>query len=83
MKTLPSREDWGSHSFVREDQEWKTSGEPVVAPAASLGSYVFRGELLKASQVGNPIPKQISPVVEDDYEIGKEWKPQEDRASLY
>ena len=37
-------------SLVREDRDGPTSGVPVVAPAAVPGSYVGKGEPLKASK---------------------------------
>ena len=83
INETPSGKDWRGHSFVREDQEWGTSGVPVVAPAAPLGSYAPKGEPLKAYQVGNPVLKQVSSIVEDYYEIGKGWKCRETTAYLY
>ena len=44
--------NWGWHSLVREDREWRTSGVSVVVPTAPLSSYVRNAELLKASQAG-------------------------------
>jgi hypothetical protein len=35
-------------SLVREDRDGRTSSVPVVAPAAAPGSYVRKGETLKA-----------------------------------
>ena len=63
--------NWGNHSPVREDREWRTSGVPVVAPAALLGSYVRSVELLKASQAGIRISKQVFLTVEEHYVIGE------------
>ncbi len=37
-------------SLVREDRDGHTAGVPVVPPGASLGSYVWKGEPLKASK---------------------------------
>ena len=37
-------------SLVREDRDGRTSSVPVVAPAAAPGSYVRKGETLKASK---------------------------------
>ena len=36
--------------LVREDRGGRTSGDPVVAPAAPPGSHVRKGEPLKASK---------------------------------
>ena len=35
--------NWEDLSLVREDRDGRTSGVPVVAPAAALGSYVRTG----------------------------------------
>ena len=40
-------------------------------PIASLGSYVWNVELLKASQAGIRISKQVFLIVEDYYVIGE------------
>jgi hypothetical protein len=37
-------------TLVREDRVGRTSSVRVVAPAAVLGSYVRKGEMLKASK---------------------------------
>ena len=37
-------------SLVREDRDGRTSSVRVVVPAAALGSYVRKGETLKASK---------------------------------
>jgi hypothetical protein len=37
-------------SLVREDRDGRTSSVPVVTPVAALGSYVRKGETLKASK---------------------------------
>ena len=37
-------------TLVREDRVGRTSSVRVVAPAAALGSYVRKGETLKASK---------------------------------
>jgi hypothetical protein len=47
-------------SLVREDRDGPTSGVPVVAPAALPGSYVGKGEPLKASKWEAP-PKMSPP----------------------
>ena len=47
-------------SLVREDRDGRTSSVPVVAPAAALGSYVRKGETLKASK-RETLPKMRSP----------------------
>ena len=59
-----------NHSLVREDREWQTSNVSVVLPKASLSSYVWNEELLKASQAGIRISKQVFFIVEDYYVIG-------------
>ena len=38
----------GDLSLVREDRDGRTSSVPVVPPGAALGSYVRKGEALKA-----------------------------------
>ena len=35
-------------SLVREDRDGRTSSVPVIAPAVAPGSYVRKGETLKA-----------------------------------
>ena len=37
-------------SLVREDRDGRTSSVRVVVPTAALGSYVRKGETLKASK---------------------------------
>ena len=37
-------------TLVREDRVGRTSGVRVVVPTAALGSYVRKGETLKASK---------------------------------
>ena len=37
-------------SLVREDRDGRTSSVRVVTPVAALGSYVRKGETLKASK---------------------------------
>ena len=37
-------------SLVREDRDGRTSSVPVIAPAVAPGSYVRKGETLKASK---------------------------------
>ena len=37
-------------SLVREDRDGRTSSVPVVLPRVALGSYVRKGETLKASK---------------------------------
>ncbi len=75
--------NWENHSFVREDREWRTSGVSVVAPAASLSSYVRNVELLKASQAGIRFSKQVFKVVEDYDVIGEMWNFREKKANSY
>ena len=48
-------------SLVREDRDGRTSSVPVVAPAAAPGSYVRKGETLKASK-RETLPKIRIPV---------------------
>ena len=48
-------------SLVREDRDGRTSSVPVIAPAVAPGSYVRKGETLKASKRETP-RKTRSPV---------------------
>ena len=41
-------------SLVREDRDGRTSSVPVIAPAVAPGSYVRKGETLKASKRETP-----------------------------
>ena len=75
--------NWENHSLVREDREWRTSGVSVVAPAASLSSYVRNVELLKASQAGIRFSKQIFLIVEDYYAIGEMYIHSNMKANSY
>jgi len=50
----------GGLALVREDRAGRTAGEPVVGQPAPLGSYVRRGEPLKASK-RESLPKTSLP----------------------
>lgn len=63
-------ENCGGRILVREDRIRQTPDGPVVSPEAPLGSYVWGQQPLKASQAGNPSPKHVFHIVEDDYAIG-------------
>ena len=47
-------------SLVREDRDGRTSSVPVIAPAVAPGSYVRKGETLKASK-RETLPKMRFP----------------------
>ena len=58
-------------TLVREDRVGRTSGVRVVVPTAALGSYVRKGETLKASKREASHKMRFPLRVVEDYDVDR------------
>ena len=58
-------------TLVREDRVGRTSGVRVVVPTAALGSYVRKGETLKASKRETYLKMSLLLRAVKDYDVDR------------